>query len=45
MHCQKNYVTINGGNTSPPPPPPKCKVAENFNHKMIQVLLKLAFLN
>ena len=26
-------------------PPPKCKVAENFNHKMIQVLLKLAFLN
>ena len=29
----------------PPQPPPKCKVAENVNHKMIQVLLKLAFLS
>ena len=29
--------------TPPPQPPPKCKVAKNFNHKMIQVLLKLAF--
>ena len=32
----------------PPPhptPPPKRKVAENFNHKMIQVLLKSAFLS
>ena len=34
------------GVTPPPPhPPPKYKVAKNFNHKMIQVLLKLAFFN